>query len=35
MFDPRVTPAETIQAEIANFVEVVVKPQKELSGASR
>jgi hypothetical protein len=35
MFDPRVTSAETIQAEIANFIEVVVKPQKELSGASR
>jgi hypothetical protein len=35
MFDPRVTPAETIQAEISNFIEVVVKPQKELSGASR
>ncbi len=35
MFDPRVTPAETIQAEIANFIEVVVKPAKDQSGAAR
>jgi len=29
MFDPRVTPAETIQAEISHFVDDVVRPRKE------
>jgi hypothetical protein len=29
MFDPRVTPAETIQENIAHFIEDVVKPRKE------
>lgn len=29
MFDPRVTSAETIQAEISHFVEDIVKPRKE------
>jgi len=29
MFDPRVTPVESIQAEISHFVDDVVKPRKE------
>ena len=29
MFDPRVTPVETIQEDITNFVEDVVRPRKE------
>jgi len=34
MFDPRVTPVETIQDEIANFVNDVVKPRKEMAWAT-
>ena len=29
MFDPRVTPIETIQENISHFIEDVVKPRKE------
>jgi hypothetical protein len=29
MFDPRITPAESIQDDMANFIEDVVKPRKE------
>ncbi len=29
MFDPRVTPVETIQEELSNFIEDVVRPRKE------
>jgi len=31
MFDPRVTPIETIQEELTRFIEDVVKPRKEAS----